>query len=143
VVALWIPSDFAYWQQLGDDATHYEAAKQEAAQVVIAQLEKRYPGLSRQVEVVDVATPLTYARYAGVWRGAYEGWLPTVATLSHPMRQTLPGLAHFAMVGQWVSPGGGLPPAVMTGREAIQTLCAQEGRAFSTQVPEGEARQLC
>jgi phytoene dehydrogenase-like protein len=140
VLALWIGSDFPYWEQIGADPARYEAAKREVAQVVIAQLEARYPGLARQIEVVDVTTPLTYARYAGVWRGAYEGWLPTLASLTHSIRRTLPGLDRFAMVGQWVFPGGGLPTAVMTAREAIQTLCEQDGRTFTAQTPDGQQR---
>jgi phytoene dehydrogenase-like protein len=142
ILALMFESDWAYWQELGTRPARYEAAKQEAAQLVIAQLERRYPGLAQQIEVVDVATPLTYVRYAGLWRGAYEGWLPTTATIGHAMRRTLPGLAHFAMVGQWVYPGGGLPTAAITGREAIQRLCEQEGQAFTTQIPEAQEVQV-
>jgi len=133
-LTMWIGSDFDYWKQLASDPARYEAAKHETAQIVIAQLEKRFAGLSKQVEVVDVATPLTYEHYAGLWRGSYEGWLPTSQTLAHPMRTTLPGLESFWMVGQWVSPGGGLPMVAQMGRTMIQTLCEQDAHAFTSPV---------
>ncbi len=135
VLILWMGSDPDYWKEIATDSARYEAVKRETAQTIIAQLEKSFPGLTKQVEVVDVATPLTYERYAGVWRGAYEGWLPTSQTLGHPMRTTLPGLQNFSMVGQWVSPGGGVQPVAQTGRAMIQTICEQDGSTFTAQVP--------
>jgi phytoene dehydrogenase-like protein len=134
VLVMWIGSDLEYWKKIAADHERYEQTKRETAQTIIAQLEKRFPGLSKQIEVVDVATPLTYERYAGLWRGAYEGWLPTSKAFGSPMRTTLPGLQRFSMVGQWVSPGGGLPPAAQTGRAMIQALCEQDGSTFTTQV---------
>jgi phytoene dehydrogenase-like protein len=135
VLILLIGSNLEYWKEIAADRERYEAAKRETAETVIAQLEKRFPGLTRQVEAVDVATPLTYERYAGIWRGAFEGWLPTSETFGHAMRTTLPGLQSFSMVGQWVSPGGGLPAVALTGRAMIQAMCEQDGSTFTTQVP--------
>ena len=135
VLILWIGSDLKYWEELAGDRKRYEQAKRETAEAVIAQLENHFPGLSSQVEEVDVATPLTYERQAGLWRGAYEGWLPTSKTFGHAMCTTLPGLQNFSMVGQWVSPGGGLPAVAQTGRAMIQSLCEQDGVSFTTQIP--------
>jgi phytoene dehydrogenase-like protein len=52
------------------------------------------------------------------------------------MSKTLPGLNNFYMVGQWVEPGGGLPPAAYSGRNLIQILCKQDRRKFITNVPK-------
>jgi phytoene dehydrogenase-like protein len=52
------------------------------------------------------------------------------------MSKTLPGLNNFYMVGQWVQPGGGLPPAAYSGRNLIQILCKQDRRKFITNVPK-------
>ncbi len=140
VLILRMISDLEYWKEIAADRERYEAAKRETAEIVIAQLEKRFPGLTRQVEAVDVATPLTYERYAGLWRGAFEGWLPTSKTFGHAMRTTLPGLQNFSMVGQWVSPGGGLPVVAQTGRAMIQAICEQDGSTFTAQVPNAPRR---
>jgi phytoene dehydrogenase-like protein len=51
------------------------------------------------------------------------------------MDKTLPGLADFYMVGQWVMPGGGLPPAVLSGRNVVQILCKRDKKKFVTSTP--------
>ena len=87
------------------------------------------------MEVVDVATPMTYERYTGNWQGSFEGWLVTTKTFGMSMNKTLPGLRNFYMVGQWVEPGGGLPPAALSGRKVIQIVCKQDKKQFIAQVP--------
>ena len=44
---------------------------------MVSLLEQRFPGIAEQVEMVDVATPLTFERYTGNWQGSFEGWLIT------------------------------------------------------------------
>ena len=115
----------------------YDAEKKDIAIKVIAQLEKHLPGITGQVEVADVATPMTYIRYTGNWQGSMEGWLPTPKTMimRGGMDKTLPGLENFYMVGQWVEPGGGLPPAATSGRGVIQMICKGDDRPFEAKIP--------
>lgn len=47
------------------------------------------------------------------------------------MNKTLPGLEDFCMIGQWVEPGGGVPTAASSARQALQAICTQEGREFT------------
>jgi phytoene dehydrogenase-like protein len=137
VIALF-PSDYDYWVELAEERERYDAEKQEIAIGVIERLEKRFPGVTAQVEAVDVATPLTTERYTGNWRGSMEGWLPTTENaetmFTRPMSKTLPGLENFYMAGQWVEPGGGLPPAAMSGRSVVQMICKRDGRRFEAQL---------
>jgi phytoene dehydrogenase-like protein len=128
-------SEESWWRDLRQEASRYSPVKQEIADQVIATLDRRFPGLASQVEMHDVATPLTIERYTGNWKGSFEGWMATPQTGMDRMRNTLPGLGNFWMCGQWVEPGGGLPPAALSGRRAVQDLCAQEGRKFVTAVP--------
>jgi phytoene dehydrogenase-like protein len=51
------------------------------------------------------------------------------------MRKTLPGLRNFYMAGQWVEAGGGVPTAAMSGRSAIQLICAHDGQPFVASAP--------
>jgi len=46
--------------------------------------------------------------------------------------RTLPGLANFYMAGQWVMPGGGVPPSLYSGRQVIQLICHQDRKPFVT-----------
>jgi phytoene dehydrogenase-like protein len=52
------------------------------------------------------------------------------------MDRTLPGLSNFWMAGQWVTPGGGLPGALVSARQAIQLNCSEEGKEFTANKPE-------
>jgi phytoene dehydrogenase-like protein len=85
-----------------------------------------------------VATPLSYERYTGNWQGSTTGWLPTRQTmlmLLLGVSKTLPGLQNFYLAGQWVEPGGSLPLAAASGRNAIHTICHQDGKPFVTTTP--------
>ena len=134
-VTVLIGSNYDYWRPLLEDRERYEAEKQQIADVVISQLNKRFPGIKEQIEVVDVATPTTYERYTGNWQGSYEGWQITTKSFGMSMSKTLPGLKSFYMGGQWVEPGGGLPPAALSGRNVMQIICDQDKRPFVAQTP--------
>jgi phytoene dehydrogenase-like protein len=82
--------------------------------------------------MVDVATPLTFERYTANWQGSYEGWLLTTKSIRMRMRKTLPAVANFHMIGQWVQPGGGLPPGAVHGRDVIKKICRQNRLKFQT-----------
>lgn len=132
-----LPSSYDYWNELAQDPAAYEEKKDQVARTVVELLEQRFPGFSEQVEMVDVATPLTFEHYTGNWKGSFEGWLITpqnASVVMKPMSQALPGLSKFFMCGQWVEPGGGLPTGVMSGRRLVQALCKQDGKKFTTTI---------
>lgn len=135
VLIVWINSNFANWQNLYADRPSYEAEKKQVVDRLGEELEGRFPGFLSHVEVVDVATPLTWIRYTGNWAGSYEGWLPTTKTFGVLMSKTLPGLKNFYMCGQWVEPGGGVPTAAVSGRNVIQIICKRDGIKFVTGKP--------
>jgi phytoene dehydrogenase-like protein len=134
-VTCFLPTyNYAYWLDLQrTDPPRYAAEKQRIAEVVIAVLERRQPGLRERIEVVDVSTPASVVRFTGNWKGSMEGWLLTPGAGFGTRRQALPGLGRFFMVGQWVQPGGGLPSGLMTARSAIQAVCREDGVRFSPQ----------
>jgi phytoene dehydrogenase-like protein len=128
-------SNYPYWERLFEDREAYKKEKQDIANDVVAALEGRFPGIKGKVEMVDVATPITYKRYTNNWQGSFEGWLLTTENLGKSTRgfdKTLPGLDNFYMIGQWVTPGGGLPPAAQSGRDVIQIISHRDGRPFTT-----------
>jgi phytoene dehydrogenase-like protein len=141
VVELMISSSYEYWKDLSQDSERYEAEKKTVAIKVMDFMDKKIPGFKSAVDVVDIATPLTFERYTGNWKGIWEGWTMTKDDFGKTMTgdkiisDTLPGLQNFYMVGQWTTPGGGIPPAVTSGRNLIQLLCAQDKRKFKTTIP--------
>jgi phytoene dehydrogenase-like protein len=135
VTASFLFVGYKYWKELYEDRERYKAEKQALAEAVIDRLEERFPGIKEQIEVVDVATPVTYERYTGNWRGSYMGWRVTPATTGKQMSRTLPGLDSFYMAGQWVFLGGGVQSAITSGRHVMQVVCKQDKRPFVTTVP--------
>jgi phytoene dehydrogenase-like protein len=132
-VTCFLPTrNFAWWRGLRDhDPQRYQAEKQRVADAVTAVLDRRMPGIRQAIEVADVSTPATVINYTGNWKGSMEGWLMTPVTGFGALPQTLLGLKRFAMVGQWVQPGGGLPSGLLTARSAIHALCHQDHVAFA------------
>lgn len=131
VVVSVIEVPFDFWEQLKDDPEAYQAEKQRLADLVLEVLAARYPGTRGQAEVIDVATPLTYVRYTDAYKGAYMSWLLTPQVKSLKIPRTLKGLSNLFMIGQWTSPPGGLPTALLSARWAVQVLCRQDQRKFT------------
>lgn len=80
--------------------------------------------------MIDVATPLTFERITGNWKGSITGWKLTPELATTKILKTLPGLDNFWMVGHWVMAGGGLPVGVSTAREVIWNQCRKDKRKF-------------
>lgn len=127
VIQALLPTDYQWWATRG---TRYSAEKDALADKIVGVLEPHFAGLRPLVRMTDLATPLTYWNMARSWRGAYEGWMPTAEGIVGHVRKTLADLDGFYMAGQWVEPGGGVPTAVMSGRQAVQLVCKDESRSF-------------
>ena len=134
-ITIMLDTSYEYWKDLATDRKVYLKKKDETGKKIIELLEERFPGISQQVEAIDIATPLTFEHYTGNWKGSFEGWLLTpenAGVLMKPMAQSLPGLKNFYMCGQWVEPGGGLPTGIMSGRRLVKALCREDKKKFKT-----------
>jgi phytoene dehydrogenase-like protein len=133
VVQVEFESEWDYWDNLQrKDRAQYDAEKERVAGEMLKQLEAHFPGISRQVEMIDIATPFTLWRCTLNHKAAWEGWLITPETIKSSVKRTLPGLSDFYMAGQWVMPGGGVPPCLISGRHIAQLLCKRDQKAFVT-----------
>ncbi|MBN1533097.1 MAG: NAD(P)/FAD-dependent oxidoreductase [Spirochaetes bacterium] len=130
VMVMRFESPWDLWNDLEGEA--YGEEKARIAADATALLESHHPGIGRHIEVTDVATPKTGVRHTGVWKGSYEGFMPSPRNYSSSIAMTLPGLDRFYMIGQWLYPGGGIPPAVQSGRWVAQLLCKNDGKKFLT-----------
>lgn len=132
-ITIMFKSEYGWWKDLANNREAYNRKKKDIAETVAGLLEQRFPGISSQIEVTDVATPLTFERYTGNWKGSFEGWLITPensGVVMKPMPQTLPLLRNFYMCGQWVEPGGGLPTALMSARRLVKLICKEDKKKF-------------
>jgi phytoene dehydrogenase-like protein len=131
VIEMQFETDHHYWKALYADKAAYEAEKQAVLEKLTGALETQLPGVKGQIEVSDVATPVTWEHYTGNWMGSYEGWMPTIKSFGKFLPRELPGLKNFFITGQWTFPGGGVPMCISQARRIVKEICRKEGRAFT------------
>jgi phytoene dehydrogenase-like protein len=115
-----------FWKELRKQPEKYREEKQSVSVKVLEVLEKRFPGITEQVEAMDVATPMTMERYTGVTQG-YENTMGIGAMINilKGKPRTLPGLAGFFMIGESAGVAG-IPGCAATGRNLIKTICKKK-----------------
>jgi phytoene dehydrogenase-like protein len=118
---------FSYWTKYQTDydagkKDEYNKEKDRLASTLIKRAEIIIPDLSKHIEVVEIATPLTLKKYTGTSYGACYGWANTV-------KQFLPIDKIFSMSGRaikipvknlylssaWAFPGEGYASVVACG----------------------------
>jgi phytoene dehydrogenase-like protein len=122
-------SEYEYWRDLkASSPKAYKEAKDKIAEHVIAEIETIYPETQGKIKLLDVATPLTFQRYTGNFRGSYVPFfsMPGIEYENHSGVVT--GVKNLYLAGQWVFPDGGLPMAAIGGKYAVQRICNQENR---------------
>jgi len=120
------------WEVLAKDKEAYTKEKTRIGKAVIDAMETRFPHMKGKLKLLDVATPQTYVRYCNAYRGAFMGFWPTISgkALNHTGR--IKGLDNMLLSGQWLQPPGGLPVAVITGKDTIMRICKKEKQQFVT-----------
>lgn len=116
------------WKAAKENGT-YKQKKQELAEQVIDRLAQALPETEGKIEVWDIATPLTYERYCGTYRGSWMSIMkPGFKQQKYPCTsESIKGL-YFS--GQRLMLPGGLPVAAMTARDAIQHVCLDNDLVF-------------
>ena len=119
---------YDFWKKAKEEG-RYEKEKQSLSDQISRALCKKYPQLEGKIDVIDIATPLTYERYTGAYHGS---WM----TMLHKgdKFKAYPGccksVKNLYFAGHRIMPPGGLPLAFDTGRRAAQMLCKQFGVVF-------------
>ncbi|MBN2877883.1 MAG: NAD(P)/FAD-dependent oxidoreductase [Bacilli bacterium] len=122
-VMVMIGDSLEYWQSLRErDLSEYKNEKDNLAKKVAEYLNTKYPSFSESIEVVDVATPATYVRLANLHKASFEGFLPLPRLIRKSIKRELDGIDNLILTGQWVTPGGGIPPAISSGIQAADTI---------------------
>ncbi|MBI1316996.1 NAD(P)-binding protein [bacterium] len=131
LVTAMLDADYDYWDELyRREPRLYQAERERVARVLIDSLDRTFPDTAPSLDFADLATPLTYRNWTGNHKGSYEGWLPTPEAMKLQIPTHFTRLKGLYMAGHWVAPGGGMPPAAYTGRDAIQLICRDLGRIF-------------
>jgi phytoene dehydrogenase-like protein len=132
---VWYATDYEYWENLIKDRSKYDKEKERIADETADALEKKWPGFKSKIEMMDVPTPMTYARYTDNWQGSPDGWyITTDNMMDRGLRRMLRGLDNLYMVGHWTAPFAGTVIAALSGRQLIQLLCKKGRRNFVTRI---------
>lgn len=128
VTCLLLGPSYRYWKAAKEDGS-YKQKKQEIMDSLIKILESFMPEIKGNIEITDVATPLTYERFCNTYEGSWMSvWEPKMITFNFPPKaKTVDGL-YFA--SQRSSMPGGLPIAVYAGRKAVEYLCKTNNVTF-------------
>jgi all-trans-retinol 13,14-reductase len=109
----WLKHEAAYKR---GDKDAYRKDKERMADVLIRRAEEKLlPGLSKSIEVRDVATPLTNWRYTRNYRGAVYGWDQTMDNSGPSRMAPKTPIKNLYLAGAWTSPGGGYGAVIPSG----------------------------
>jgi len=109
---------FSNWSGLSKQ--EYELKKKKAGDEVLGLLEKYLPGISKHVEVMEVGTPLTMARFPSLPEGAVYGLAQTVSQSGINRLDQLTKIKGLFLCGAWTRPGCGVHGCYVSGAEAAQ-----------------------
>jgi len=138
VIKILYDTEYSYWKNLYDDKKKYNEEKRKIADITLDALEKRFKGIKDQVEVFDVATPITTERFTGNGRPYgldmdIDKKEMTNMILNKPKK--LEGLENFFMVGQSYG-GAGIPGCAGMGRNIIKKICKRQEIKFKKTLPK-------
>jgi len=114
-----LSASYDYWKSLYSDKDRYLAEKNRIAERVTEELENTFPEAKGKIDTFDVATPVTYERYTGAWKGIYMGF---AGSKDSSLPLSLPRLKNLYMAGQFMLPNGGLPVALISGMWCIRKI---------------------
>lgn len=103
-----------HWKT-GPDLERGEAycrLKQDFANTLLDRVERDLvPGLRRHIEVMEIATPVTFHRYTGNREGTIMGHKPTRKNIHSGVARVTTPVKRLLVGGQWAEYGGGVPMA--------------------------------
>jgi phytoene dehydrogenase-like protein len=124
----------------GKRTPEYGAYKKRLAQALVKEVELFVPGLVKAVDVMDVATPLTFEERGGRSEGAVAGWSwdyqlqrepgPRELVLTPIAGLYMAGYQAFSMLSL-----GGIPSAMASGEIAAEYVLHNEGPITGMEIP--------
>ena len=129
MVTIYMPADiekYEYWKTEPDKngirhrGDAYKKLKNEIAERLFRRIDKEInPDFSKHIIFFEAATPITYYRYTGNYRGTMMGPRPGKENMQKKVASHFTGIDNLLVGGQWAELGGGIPT---TSRSAMNTL---------------------
>ena len=125
------PQSFDCWKKYEKDynignKNEYNLEKERIAKILIERTEKVLPGISKHIEVIDIATPLTLKRYTGNPEGAMMGWANTVNQFLPWNRLSSLPIKNLFLSSAWTFPSGGQTEVITAGYRLAKNLVGKQ-----------------
>jgi len=121
LTAAFVVDTYDYWKASKEEG-RYEADKQALAEQVSRAHCQKYPQAEGKIEVIDIATPLTYERYTGAYHGSWMAITEPGDKMSR-FEGAVDSVKGLFFAGHRLMSPGGLPSASASGRVAAQQVC--------------------
>jgi all-trans-retinol 13,14-reductase len=118
---------YNYWKKFeaayrAGNKEDYNKEKDRIAGLLIKRTEKVIPTLSKHIEVIETATPLTMQRYTGNHDGAFYGWANTPKQFSPMDRLPDSPIKNLHLSSAWTFPGEGQAPTAICGYKLARKI---------------------
>ena len=123
LTTIFMGDTYDFWKQAKAEG-RYEQEKESLSEQINREITQKYPQAEGKIEIIDIATPLTYERYTGARRGS---WM-SVKKAGDKMKQyagIMKSVKGLYFAGHRLMTPGGLPVALVSGRTAAQLVCKQ------------------
>ena len=121
------PQSYDYWKKYEKDYNsgnkkEYNLEKERISTILIERAEKVLPEISKHIEVMDTATPLTLKRYTANPKGAMMGLANTVNQFLPWNRLTSLPIKNLYLSSAWTFPSGGQTEVIIAGYRLAKKL---------------------
>ncbi len=107
------------WDKLSKE--EYRSKKEALAKTLVQKLEQLIPGISHEIEYLEVGTPKTIQRYTLNPQGTAYGYAQTPEQSGKFRLPNTSPIKNLYFASAWVNPGGGFTGAILSG-----WFCANE-----------------
>jgi len=115
----------------------YRSFKREFAEIMIERVEKALaPDLRKHIEVLEIATPVTYLRYTGNRDGSIMGARPSNKNIKNKIAHYRTPVQNLLLAGHWAEYGGGLPIAMKAAANASLLILQQTHKSAYMELRE-------
>lgn len=100
----------------------YKAYKAELAKLLEQKIYEADGDLYGELELLDVATPLTFTHYCNSYKGTFMTYMLTKNNKQMRLFNNCLPIKNLAVAGHWMMVPGGIPIAAMQGKFAAMTI---------------------
>ena len=118
-------NQYDLWDLYYKDKDLYNRLKLKIAANTQKRIELKYPEFKGKIKLLDVATPVTFNRYTGAYKGAFQTFYGTFDKLMHNKYFCKIDYKNLYLTGQWTLPfsEGGCPVALLSGKFVVENIC--------------------